>query len=233
MKRILPLVLFSLLTSTAFGQMNADYNYSLALRAFSIGQMPRILDESGAKYFTNSAFNGVMVKFNDNQISYRLNGTYYNRSKRFFNNCETCGEANGKLADYSFKLGFEKSFNYARIQPYFAFDIGYRSNTFTGDLENRNELKDDAAVSDGMEIVAIDASKMGLVITPVIGLKINPVPQVSIFAEGNLDFFYFYERQETTWHDIDNTRSLKKYYKSEFLLNPFSVGIQVHFGNNK
>ena len=236
MRRTLLLVLFLTVTSaTAFAQMSGDYNYSIGLRGYTVMQMPRILNESGSKYFTNTTLNGVMVKFNDNQISYRLNGTYYNKSKQFFNNCASCEEANGKLVDYSFKVGFEKNFNYARIQPYFAIDLGYRSNTFSGEMENRNELKAASARAVAVDIatVQIEASKMGTVFTPVLGIRVGITNQVSIFAEGNLDFFYSYERQETTWHDANNTQTFKKFYKSEFLLNPFSAGIQIHLGSNK
>jgi len=219
MRRTLSLILLWAIASTTYAQMNGNYNYSLSLRGYTLGQMPRILNESGAKYLTNAVFNGVMLKFNDNQISYRLSGSYYNKSKRFFNECETCDEADGKLTDYSFRLGFEKSFNYARIQPYFAFDVGYRSNAFTGTLESG--------------FVDVDASKIGMIVSPGFGLKINLAEQLSVFAEGNLDFFYFYERQETIRQDAGSTKSLNKYYKSEFLLNPISVGIQFHLGNNK
>jgi hypothetical protein len=229
MRKALLFVLFLAATSAAaFAQMSGDYNYSVGLRAYTVMQMPKILNESGSKYFTNSRLNGVMVKFNDNQISYRLNGTYYNKSKQFFNNCASCEEANGKLVDYSFKVGFEKNFNYARIQPYFAVDLGYRSNTFSGQTVNRNELK-----ASDMASVQIEASKAGFVVTPVLGIKASIAEQISFFAEGNLDFFYSYERQETTLNDAANTQTFKRYYKAEFLLNPFSVGIQVHLGNNK
>ncbi|WP_285060320.1 hypothetical protein [Pedobacter ginsengisoli] len=228
MRNTLLLVLFLTGTSAAFAQMSGDYNYSIGIRGYTVMQMPKILNESGSKYFTNSTLNGVMVKFNDNQISYRLNGTYYNKSKQFFNNCATCEEANGKLVDYSFKVGFEKNFNYARIQPYFAIDIGYRSNTFSGQTENRNELK-----ASEMASIQVEASKTGFVLTPVLGIKASITDQISFFAEGNLDFFYSYERQETTLGDAANTQTFKRYYKAEFLLNPFSVGIQVHLGSNK
>ncbi|WP_449437232.1 hypothetical protein [Pedobacter steynii] len=110
MKRILFIFsLFSIISFSAFSQMNGDYNYSIAVRGYTMMQMPRILNETNADSFTDAPLNGIMVKFNDNQISYRINGTFYNKSKRFFNNCETCDEANGKLTDYAFKIGFEKA----------------------------------------------------------------------------------------------------------------------------
>jgi hypothetical protein len=233
MKRLLLLFLFMAITAVANAQMSGDYNYSIGLRAYSLMQMPKIMDESGSAYFTNTMLNGVLVKFNSNQISFRLNGTYYNNSKRFFNSCETCEEANGKLVDYSLKFGFEKSFNYARIQPYFAIDLGYRSNAFTGEMENRNDLKAASSKNMTVENVRVEASKVGGVLSPVLGLKINVAREISIFAEGSLDFFYNYERRETTSLDATNTRTLNKYYKSDFLLNPVSIGVQVHLGSNK
>ena len=173
MKRFLLCLTFSLLSICSFAQMSGNYNYSIAVRGYSLVQMPRLLDEPNSYKFDNAAFNGVMVKFNDNQISYRLNGTYYNKSKKFYNNCVTCEEADGKLLDYSFKVGFEKSFNYAHIQPYFAFDLGYRFNRFTGDLQNRNMLKAMDKASSGQESMKLETSKSGLIASPVIGVKIN------------------------------------------------------------
>lgn len=233
MRKPLLFALLSLFVLTASAQVSSDYGYSVGVRAYTLKQMPRIMDELDSRYFTSAPLNGIMLKFNDNQISYRLNGTYYKKSKQFFNNCETCEEANGKLVDYSFNIGFEKNFNYSRIQPYFGADLGYRSNTFTGDLQNRNQLRAERLAQVETGPVQVDASKTGLVLSPFFGIKVSPVAQVSLFVEGNLDFFYSYERQETTLQDAGNTKSLKKYYKSEFLLNPVSAGIQFHFGNNK
>lgn len=144
----------------------------------------------------------------------------------------TCEEANGKLMDYSFKIGFEKNFNYAHVQPYFALDIGYRYNRFSGDIENRNDLKAVANAA-AAETLKLETTKSGFVASPVVGVKINPIEQLSVFAEANIEFFYSYERQERTAYDVNNTKSLNKYNKSEFLLNPVSVGIQIHLGSNK
>nr|WP_068893231.1 hypothetical protein [Pedobacter panaciterrae] len=230
MKKPLLLALFLLITVTAFSQMNGDYNYSIAIRGYSMLEMPKVFNETSSDKFTDAYFNGVMVKFNDNQFSYRLNGTYYNKSKKFFNECETCQEADGKLVDYSFKLGFEKNISYSRIQPYFGFDIGYRYSRFKGSLQNRNQLRDVSADAVGQNI---ESSKQGILASPVVGIKISPISQISIFAEGNLDLFYSFERQKTILQDVDNTRTVNNDRKTEFLLNPFSVGIQIHLGSNK
>ncbi|MEJ2905634.1 hypothetical protein WAE58_24535 [Pedobacter panaciterrae] len=230
MKKPLLLALFLLTNVTAFSQMNGDYNYSIAIRGYSMVEMPKVFNETSSDKFTDAYFNGVMVKFNDNQFSYRLNGTYYNKSKKFFNECETCQEADGKLLDYSFKLGFEKNFNYSRIQPYVGLDLGYRYNRFKGSLQNRNQLRDVSADAVGQEI---ESTKHGIMVSPVIGFKINPIPQISIFAEGTLDLLYSFEKQKTILQDINNTRTVNNDRTTEFLLNPFSVGIQIHLGSNK
>ena len=74
----------------------------------------------------------------------------------------------------------------------------------------------------------VDADKNGFVVAPLLGLKLNPVKNISIFAETSLDFYYSYERQETIQQDANNTRTFAKYNKWEFLLNPISIGVQVH-----
>jgi len=72
-----------------------------------------------------------------------------------------------------------------------------------------------------------ESSKNGLVISPVIGVKLNIVPYMNLFAESSLDFFYSYERQDLT--DANGTsRTVNTYQKSEFLLNLFSAGIQFN-----
>ena len=213
--------------------MSGDYNYSIGVRGYTLMQMPKVLNESESDNLVQAPFNGVMFKFNDNQISYRISGTYYNKSKNFYNNCETCEAADGKLIDYSFKVGFEKNFNYSRIQPYFGIDLGYRSNRFRGVIQNNNELR--AAGSTGTvdgPASDLEATKTGLVVAPFLGFKINVINQLSFFAEANLDYFYSYERQDAVTQDVSNTRTLNKYYKSEFLFNPVSIGLQIHLGSN-
>jgi hypothetical protein len=232
MKKQLLVILSLLFCNAAFSQLNGDYNYSIAVRGYSLMQMPKILNQKEVGKLTESSFQGGMLKFNDNQISYRLSGSYIKKNVQIVNNCLNCEEANGKMTDYNFKLGFEKNLNFSRIQPYFGFDIGYRYNKFEGMLVSKNNLP--AAVeAAAMGPDGVEASKSGFVASPVMGIKINPMPQVTLFAEASLDFFYFYERQETVAADVNNTRTFNKYSKSEFLLNPVSIGIQVNIGSNR
>ncbi|WP_316796948.1 hypothetical protein [Pedobacter agri] len=224
MKKILLSFFISFVTLTSVAQTGADYNYSIAVRAFSLMQLPKILNQTNTQDYTKMCGNGAVLKFNDNQISYRISGNYFRSTDvRFQNTCETCEIGKGKVTDYSFKIGFEKNFNYSRIQPYFAFDLGYRSNKFTGTLTPTNP-------SVGTMNQSADATKNGLVMTPSIGFKINIIPNLSIFAESSLDFNYFYEKQDLTPTNVAD-RTVNTYNKWEFLLNPVSAGIQFNFNS--
>lgn len=227
MKKNLLIVLLILLSGTAFSQMNGNYNYSLAVFGFSQMQMPKILNQKNSDRFTNSTFHGGMIKFNDNQINFRLGGSYLKKDVELANNCVGCQLANGEMKDYAFKVGFEKNMNFARIQPYVGFDIGFRFNKFDGTLVSTNDAM---ASPSALGPNGVEATKTGFTASPLIGIKINPVPFISVFAESNLEMFYSYERQETV---TGGERSLNKYNKSEFLLNPVTVGIQVHLGSNR
>ncbi|GGE47485.1 hypothetical protein EV200_104216 [Pedobacter psychrotolerans] len=218
MKKIL-LSLFTLCISlTSFAQTGADYNYTIGFRAFSLMQLPKILNQTNTQDYTKAFANGAMLKFNDNQISYRISGAYFRDDIQFDNTCATCEIANGKVTDYSFKIGFEKNFNYSKIQPYFGFDLGYRSNRFTGTIAQRNPMASNVTQT-------ADASKNGLVLTPLIGLKVNILPQLNFYAESNLDFYYSYEKQDIT-ETGGVARTVTTYKKWEFLLNPISAGLQ-------
>ncbi|RYD78135.1 MAG: hypothetical protein EOP55_07815 [Sphingobacteriales bacterium] len=223
MKKVLLSAVALLFTLTSYAQSSADYNYSIGLRGISVMQLPKILNQTNTQDYTKMFANGAIIKFNDNQISYRISGNYYRDNISFKNTCESCEIANGKVTDYSFKIGFEKSFNYSRIQPYFAFDLGYRSNRFTGMLSQVNPT----ATSVNQNV---DANKNGLVMTPSIGLKINIISTLCVFAESNLDFNYSYEKQDIS--DPNGVgRTVNTYRKWEFLLNPVSAGIQFNFNS--
>jgi len=223
MKKVLLSAIILLLTLSSFAQSSADYNYSIGIRGFSMMQLPKILNQTNTQDYTKMYANGALIKFNDNQISYRISGNYYRDNIEFKNTCESCQITKGKVTDYSVKIGFEKSFNYSRVQPYFAFDLGYRSNRFTGTLSDANPTANSV-------IQNADASKNGLVITPSLGLKINILSTLCIFAESNLDFNYSYEKQDIS--DPNGVgRTVNTYRKWEFLLNPVSAGIQFNFNS--
>ena len=149
-----------------------------------------------------------------------MSGFYLkDKQSTFSNKCDNCETAMGTTIDWTIKLGFEKNFNYSVVQPYIAFDVGYRENSFTGDMF----VKNNPAANYG-----VIAGKNGVVFSPTIGLKLNVAKQISLFAESNIDFYYTYERQETISNDAAHTRTFAKFNKFEGLLNPISAGVQIH-----
>lgn len=230
MKKQLLILVLLLSWGTAFSQMNSDYNYSITVRGYGLMQMPKVFNETEPIKYASTYFSGIMVKFNDNQINYRLGGSYVKQSKTFYNNCNNCEIVKGDISDYNFKIGFEKNMNFARVQPYIGADIGYRATRFVGISENANPLKGDLQ---SLPPVKMETSKNGFILSPVVGIKVHPSDQFTIFVESSLDFFYSYERQEGVVEDAGNYRSLARTNKSEFLLNPVSIGISFHLGSNK
>ena len=213
------ILLSSLITN---GQMNGDARYSLGVRGYNYLQLPKLMDEPGGNRFISSKFSSYFIKFNDNLFSYRLNGSYFNQSLTLNNDCDNCGVFQGKNKDYSFKMGFEKNLVYGSIQPYFAFDLGYRSNEYNGiqAVENQPNLN-------------IDARKRGFTISPVFGIKLSPIRELSIFAESSLDLFYAWGKTTSGEQIEPELRTLTRFKKGEFLYNPVSIGIQVHLGHKK
>lgn len=233
MKKIIIAACVLMFSIPAFSQQNADYAYSIGVRGFNYMQMPKILNQSNSDNYLKTYFNSVLLKFNDNLFSYRINGSYLRKDDEFFNNCENCELVRGQMKDYAFKLGFEKNFSYTAIQPYIALDLGYRSNRFKGTSVTVNpaKLSQTTPASQAIPANQVTATKEGFTISPVLGIKFNPIKEISIFAESNLEFFYSYERQETITQDASNTRSLSKFHKGEYLINPVSIGIQIHLVN--
>ena len=210
---------FILLSVGAFAQQNGDAKYSFGVRGYNYLELPELLNQAKNHRYINSNFSSYIVKFNDNLYSYRLSGSYLNQDTQFANDCEGCGLATGKLKDYSFKAGFEKNFIYGPVQPYLGFDLGYRSNEFDGYLSDN--VPNDVNVS---------TRKRGFTVAPVLGIKLNPIKEISIFAESNLEFFYAWGKTDEQGQLDPATRSSTKFQKGELLNNPVSVGIQIHLG---
>ncbi len=222
MNRIILFIATLLISSSALAQVDGNYNYSIGVKGYSMMQLPKILQQTNTDDYATMWLNSGIIRLNDNQMAFRISGHYfYKKDFTFKNQCDNCENATGNLSDYSIKLGFEKNFNYSIIQPYFAVDLGYRSNNFKGDIKSVNP----ASLNLPFTVVA---SKNGGTLTPVMGLKINIGKQISLFAESSIDFYYAYERQETILNDAANTRTFAKYTKFESLLNPVTAGLQIH-----
>jgi hypothetical protein len=213
MKKLLLLCAFTLTSYLAKAQVDGSFNNSVSVRAFGIMQVPKIQNNSKKDNYINTYLNAVSLKFNDNQISYRLSGSYLNDDIDVMES----DNGNGKIRDYSIKMGFEKNFNYGVVQPYFATDLGYRSHEFEGVINAGNSTK---------------VSKHGFTLAPGFGLKLNVLRQLTFYVEGNVEFFYFQNKFENT-PPGSTDRSISKNYQSQFLLNPLNTGLQFHFGNNR
>lgn len=213
------LVPLLLLCMTAFAQQNGDAKYSFGVRGYNYLELPELLNQAKNHRYTNSNFSSYIIKFNDNLYSYRLSGSYFSKDTQFENNCKGCELASGELKDYSFKAGFEKNFIYGPIQPYLGFDMGYRENKFDG------SLSDNASNN-----VNVSTTKRGFTLAPVLGVKLNPIKEISIFAESNLEFFYAWGKTDYNGLLDPQSRGSNKFQKGELLNNPVSVGIQIHLG---
>lgn len=224
MKSFLLLIIISfILCTNSYSQFSNNYDYTISAPIYTIRQMPKVFNQN-TQHFTGSYLNGGMVKFNDNQLSYRLSGYYLNQNMDYNDDCINCELAKGKMTDYAFKLGFEKNLSYARIQPYFGIDMGYRNNSFTGMMTALDMQKNVSTLS------RVEATKTGFTAGPLIGLKVNPFPMITLFAESSLEFFYSYERRQTVTQDAMAVKTFNKTYQTEFLLNPVALGIQIHLG---
>lgn len=216
------LLLVSLFAMNAHAQSVSTY--SVGFNAFSYLQLPRIADQDPLKYITTK-FNGGVFKIDDRQINYRLSGRFINQSLDFKSNCTNCNLVNGKVTDYAIKLGFEKNLNYSSIQPYFAFDIGYRYNRFKG-LRDFVNLQRTTALTDQLEAI-----KNGITLGPTLGLRISPVEQLSIFAEGSFELYLSRLRTQTVAQNPSALSTESSENKKEFLFSPVTVGLQIHLGS--
>ncbi|KIO75483.1 hypothetical protein TH53_20180 [Pedobacter lusitanus] len=219
----LSLFLIFILALPVFSQENNIY--SIGLNAISIMQLPRIANQDPLKYLTTN-FNGGMFKVNDRQISYRVSGSFINnKSVQFQSDCTNCELDNGQVTDYRVKLGFEKSLNYSHIQPYLAFDLGYRYNRFNG-IQNYISLQ--RTISD---ISQLETVKNGVTLAPSLGIRITPVELISVFAEGSLEFYYSNLHSRIIKQDPSFLVTETSEHKKEFLFTPITIGIQIHLGN--
>lgn len=200
------------------------YSYTVGFKIFSLEEFPKILNQVHTNDYVRSYVNGIMLKYNDNQISYRMSGSFFSDNISFKNECEECELAKGKVVDNAVKIGFEKNFIYAAVQPYFGIDLGFRRNTFDGTVN-------DAGTLDYTTGYDANTTKNSLSFSPVFGIKLNLVNHFTLAAETGLDLLYSYERQEKTLYDNSRTRLFSKFNKWEFLLKPVSIlSLQYNFG---
>lgn len=205
--------------------INNEYMYSIGLKLLTIQQLPKLLKQVDANNFYTSGLTGLMFKINDNQISYRLFADVYNKNHSFRNECADCEIVDGKLTDYSIKVGFEKKITYSRLQPYFGSDIGFRATRFSGDARNAGQVNFTSPYD-------VTNLKNGIVLTPLVGFKFKINSEFTIIAESAFDLLYSYETQEKMYRDLARTRTFQKYNKWDFLIKPINiVGLQYNLGS--
>ncbi|WP_256012475.1 hypothetical protein [Desertivirga xinjiangensis] len=201
------------------------YSYTIGIKAFGYEEFPKILNQVDAEEFKKQYLSGLILKINDNQISYRISGNFFSDRISFRNECAECEEVEGKLSDNALRLGFERNFMYSAVQPYFGFDIGFRRNIFKG--------KSRAIENSGYPSYDVKTQKNGFSLAPLFGLKFNIVNHFTIAAESSLDLLYSYEKQEKTYfgENFNRTPTFTDYTKWEFLFKPVGMlSLQYNFG---
>lgn len=198
------------------------YSYSIGVKVFGYEEMPQILNQVKETEFQSQTFSGIMLKFNDNQISYRISGNFYSDNVTFDNNCIECEQAKGKMTDNAIRFGFEKNIVYADLQPFFGVDMGYRRSKFKGSSQTHPN-------SEKVYTVPYDANtlKNSLSISPFLGIKYSFLGHLTISAESSFDILYSYEKQELNYKTSLTKNSYRKW---EYLLRPVGLlGLQYNF----
>lgn len=198
---------------------NTDYLYTIALKVYGYEQLPLILDQSSGQPYHHTYVNGFMFKFNNNQLSYRLQASYFDRDITFGNECEGCYTANGSVNNTMFKAGIEKNINYLRVQPYFGLDLGFITQKFDGRItqsENSTTNKLD--------------KKSAYLASPFLGIKFYLVPQLALGVEASLNVAYSHQR--TTTENTGNPPVETSKYRWEIFSAPVAgITLQYSFGS--
>jgi len=226
--RIFIIICIFLGCQQAKAQSQSENNYSIGINLLSYGEVSKLLKEvRSAESYKTARFNGFIAKFNDNQISYRLIANrYFEKDYVFYNECRECEYIKGKYTSYEIKIGFEKSIIYAKLQPFFGFDVGYKSITFNGratDLKTINTKGN----------YQTEIQKKGSVLYPFIGLKYSPINHLTLSAESGFNVFLNFENQIKRYDDADKTITNQYISQWEFLNQPLGIfSIQYNFGSN-
>lgn len=212
----------------AYTQSQNKSTYSVGINLLAYGQVPKVFSEiRSADSYKSAMFNGLIAKFNDNQISYRfLASRYFQNDYRFYNECATCELIIGKYTSYEFKMGFEKNLIYSKLQPFFGVDMGYKSvffNGYTTDLKSKTGVISYNAESD----------KNGFLLYPFVGLKYTPLPHFTLSVESGFNLYGSIDKETKRYYDALNTVTVKNTGGWQFLTQPLGlVSIQYNFGSN-
>lgn len=225
MKKSVLTFLFHVLAIAGFAQSQSDSNYSLGIKLLSVDEQPKLLNEvrDNSKYYTNG-FNGLMLKINDNQISYRFQGNVFNKKGyQFTNSCSNCEIVTGDYKSLDLKIGFERSLIYSKLQPFYGFDIGYKSVNFSGVSTDKNN---------GSYNYNADIEKNGVGLSPFLGLKYNFIRALTLSAEAGFDFIYTSDK-EVKSDQNNNDISVSNFNRWQYNARPLALlSLQYNFGRD-
>lgn len=207
----------------------SDYMYTVSIRSFAMEQFPQLLNQPIPGDLHTSYLNGLMFKFNDNQISYRISGTFFNKKDVSLDNVhnEMSTRASGRLQNIAIKLGFEKNITYTRLQPYFGFDIGYMGQKYEGKTYPQVSSYANVASEDVLD------RKNSILLSGFIGLKFNIVPCLSLAAEANANGAHSFQKTDYSNSTGEGLQFRQdKGNKWEYFLSPLGMlSLQFHFSS--
>lgn len=209
----------------SFAQSQNDYSYSIGIKALAIEEFPKLLNEVRTKIpYNTTAFDGVMIKIIDNQISYRIQViSGKTNDYNFTNECSTCETVTGIYKSFDVKLGFERSIVYTKLQPFYGFDLGFKRARFDGKSQDKN-------TNTFLYNAAIE--KNGGSINSFLGLKYSIIPQLTISAEAGIDYIYTYDK-EVKSSNANAVLSQNKFDRWQFTTKPLGLlSLQFNFGRD-
>ncbi|WP_017258618.1 hypothetical protein [Pedobacter arcticus] len=225
MKKLSLLIFLLASAVTGFAQSQSDSNYSLGFKLLSVDEQPKLLNEvrDNATFYT-SGLNGLMLKINDNQISYRFSAqTFKKTDYTFINECSNCEIVEGKYNSLDLKIGFERSISYSRLQPFYGLDLGFKKATFDG-------ISTDKTSSTFRYNVNIE--KNAITVNPFIGLKFNIIRALTLSAEAGFDFIKTYDKEIKTT-DTNMMISSNNFDRWQYNSRPLAqLSLQFNFGTD-
>ncbi|HTN22089.1 MAG TPA: hypothetical protein VL125_16535 [Pelobium sp.] len=225
MKKLLPIIFFQLFAIAGFAQSQSDSNYSIGLKLLSIDEQPKLLNEvrDNSKFYT-SGLNGLMLKVNDNQISYRFSVYGFKKGDySFTNECSNCEIVKGKYNSLDLQVGFERSLIYSRVQPFYGVDMGYKRVTFSGKSYDKET---DAFIYN------VNIEKNAVTFNPFIGIKYNIVRALTLSAEAGFDFIRTNDKEIKTQANNDPL-SRNNFSRWQYNSRPLAqLSLQFNFGRD-
>jgi hypothetical protein len=224
MKNIFTFLLIAI-SFRSFGQSQNDFNFSIGIKALAVEEYPKLLNEVRKNInYSTTAFDGIMLKVIDNQLSYRIQVVSSEKSDYTFDNeCATCEEVTGQYKSFDVKLGFERSIVYTKLQPFYGFDLGFKRARFDGQSREKNN---------NAFLYNAEIEKNGGSINGFLGLKYSIIPQLTISAEAGIDYIYSYDK-EIKSTNTNVILSQNKFDRWQFTTKPLGLlSLQFNFGRD-